>query len=158
MIQNNKLIGIMFGLAVVMLSTLEAAPAGAAPSSASLEQLAQSPSYSDLPPPPPKPEKFTSKQQLKDYLIKLHEYYAIIGRPRFGRRSFDMSASSLVAAAPAYVDFNDDFDDATSYEHATGAGRRVMPDKLVLELVDQNRDGYASKKELNDFVKLWNQL
>ena len=43
--------------------------------------------YSDLPPPPQKPERFTSKQQLKDYLVKLHEYYAIIGRPRFGRRS-----------------------------------------------------------------------
>jgi hypothetical protein len=43
--------------------------------------------YSDLPPPPQKPDRFTSKQQLKDYLVKLHEYYAIIGRPRFGRRS-----------------------------------------------------------------------
>jgi hypothetical protein len=40
---------------------------------------------SDLPPPPVKPEKFTSRHQLKEYLIKLHEYYAIIGRPRFGR-------------------------------------------------------------------------
>jgi hypothetical protein len=43
--------------------------------------------YSDLPPPPVKPERFTSKQQLKEYLVKLHEYYAIIGRPRFGRSS-----------------------------------------------------------------------
>ena len=43
--------------------------------------------YSDLPPPPQKPDRFTSKQQLKDYLVKLHEYYAIIGRPRFGKRS-----------------------------------------------------------------------
>ncbi len=41
----------------------------------------------DLPPPPVKPDHFKTKQDLKDYLVKLHEYYAIIGRPRFGRNA-----------------------------------------------------------------------
>lgn len=154
MCQNNMLIGIMLGLGVMsMYSMLTMAAPASAPSSASLEQIATAQSYSDLPPPPQKPEKFTSKQQLKDYLIKLHEYYAIIGRPRFGRRSFDSSSSLINALAnqsPSAVDLNDDYEDAGFV--------RVMPDKLVLELVDQNRDGYASKKELNDFVKVWNQL
>ena len=35
--------------------------------------------YSDLPPPPTKPEKFTSKQQLKEYLVKLHEQSETFG-------------------------------------------------------------------------------
>lgn len=137
----NSISTSMLGLLVffVMASSLSAAslPAGvSAPSSASLEQLAAAQSYSDLPPPPPKPEKFTSKQQLKDYLIKLHEYYAIIGRPRFGRRSFDMTE---------YNSNNDDL-----FESGI--------DKLLLDMVDHNRDGYASKKEINDFTKIWNQL
>lgn len=31
---------------------------------------------------PAKPEKFDNGEQLKDYLNKMHEYLAIIGRPR----------------------------------------------------------------------------
>ncbi|NP_001191635.1 pro-neuropeptide Y precursor [Aplysia californica] len=36
--------------------------------------------------PPPRPEEFTSAQQLRQYLAALNEYYSIMGRPRFGKR------------------------------------------------------------------------
>ena len=42
---------------------------------------------SDVATPPPRPERFSSKKELKDYVAKLHEYYAVMGRPRFGRSS-----------------------------------------------------------------------
>ncbi|CAF1272118.1 unnamed protein product [Rotaria sordida] len=41
--------------------------------------------FTDVPPPPPRPERFHSREELKRYLQLVHEYYAIIGRPRFGR-------------------------------------------------------------------------
>ncbi|CAF1005832.1 unnamed protein product [Adineta ricciae] len=42
-------------------------------------------SFTDVPPPPKRPERFHSREELKRYLQEVHEYYAIIGRPRFGR-------------------------------------------------------------------------
>ncbi|UJR31878.1 hypothetical protein I4U23_019352 [Adineta vaga] len=49
-------------------------------------QIAQTLSaYTDVPPPPTRPERFHSREELKRYLQLVHEYYAIIGRPRFGR-------------------------------------------------------------------------
>ena len=42
-------------------------------------------SFSDVPPPPARPDKFSSREELKQYLQLIHEYYSIIGRPRFGR-------------------------------------------------------------------------
>ncbi|CAF0767091.1 unnamed protein product [Adineta steineri] len=41
--------------------------------------------FTDVPPPPTRPERFHSREELKRYLQLVHEYYAIIGRPRFGR-------------------------------------------------------------------------
>jgi len=41
--------------------------------------------FSDVPPPPSRPDRFHSREELKRYLQLVHEYYAIIGRPRFGR-------------------------------------------------------------------------
>ncbi|CAF2981133.1 unnamed protein product [Rotaria socialis] len=41
--------------------------------------------FTDVPPPPKRPERFHSREELKRYLQLVHEYYAIIGRPRFGR-------------------------------------------------------------------------
>ncbi|KAL8569798.1 hypothetical protein ACOMHN_006524 [Nucella lapillus] len=35
--------------------------------------------------PPIRPSRFTSPNELKSYLKALNEYYAIVGRPRFGR-------------------------------------------------------------------------
>ena len=34
--------------------------------------------------PPVKPERFENYKQLKEYLVKCYEYYAIHGRPKFG--------------------------------------------------------------------------
>ena len=92
--------------------------------------------YSDLPPPPAKPERFTSKQQLKEYLVKLHEYYAIIGRPRFGR-------SYLIEArgASGEQDLNS-----------------AVPTNLLTEIIDQNNDGLTSPEELFNFLKIFQRF
>lgn len=92
--------------------------------------------YSDLPPPPSKPERFTSKQQLKDYLVKLHEYYAIIGRPRFGRSQNIFNEKS------------------PSSELGTDAMNNLVPVTLAINVMDLNGDGFLSKTELRNFVKL----
>lgn len=92
--------------------------------------------YSDLPPPPAKPERFTSKQQLKDYLVKLHEYYAIIGRPRFGR------SQNL---------FNENIH---SSELGSDAKENLIPVTLAINVMDFNGDGFITKKELHNFIKL----
>jgi hypothetical protein len=97
--------------------------------------------YSDLPPPPAKPEKFTSKQQLKEYLVKLHEYYAIIGRPRFGRSYLLPESRSLPVSSSAEVG---DLDTA-------------VPTNLVAEVIDQNGDGLTTKEELSNFLKIFNK-
>lgn len=34
--------------------------------------------------PPVKPKRFENYKQLKEYLVKCYEYYAIHGRPKFG--------------------------------------------------------------------------
>jgi hypothetical protein len=89
--------------------------------------------YSDLPPPPTKPDRFTSKQQLKEYLVKLHEYYAIIGRPRFGR-SYLLDASRSTEQQDSET---------------------LVPTNLIIEIIDQNGDGYTTKEELFGFLKLF---
>jgi len=38
-----------------------------------------------VPGPPRRPPVFSSPEELKDYLQALNEYFAIVGRPRFGR-------------------------------------------------------------------------
>lgn len=42
-----------------------------------------------MPTPPLRPSLFRSPNDLRDYLQKLNEYYAIVGRPRFGKRNND---------------------------------------------------------------------
>jgi len=37
--------------------------------------------------PPPRPAEFVSAHQLRTYLKALADYYQIMGRPRFGKRS-----------------------------------------------------------------------
>nr|ADC84429.1 neuropeptide Y prohormone 1 [Schmidtea mediterranea] len=42
--------------------------------------------------PPAKPEFFDDPELLRNYIKKLNEYFAIVGRPRFGKR-FDRGFS-----------------------------------------------------------------
>ena len=93
--------------------------------------------YSDLPPPPTKPDKFTSKQQLKEYLVKLHEYYAIIGRPRFGKRSYSLDFQSNEQVADSSELFQE-----------------FIPISDIMKILDPNQNGLVSKKELNNFINL----
>jgi hypothetical protein len=93
--------------------------------------------HSDLPPPPTKPDKFTSKQQLKEYLVKLHEYYAIIGRPRFGKRS------NLL-----------DFQPFGQEEDSSELFQQSIPINAIIEILDPNQNGLITKKELNNFISL----
>jgi len=43
--------------------------------------------YGKMLAPPVRPTEFTSATQLRKYLAALNEYYSIMGRPRFGKRS-----------------------------------------------------------------------
>lgn len=114
--------------------------------------------YSDLPPPPVKPEKFTSKQQLKEYLVKLHEYYAIIGRPRFGRSSPFAQLSQKFHKRPLTVPDAAEIEMSNDQQSATGsASDTSIPTAMIVELIDQNNDGYTTKEELFSFLKIFNQ-
>ncbi|XP_022307882.1 pro-neuropeptide Y-like [Crassostrea virginica] len=42
--------------------------------------------------PPSRPSSFRSPGQLRQYLKALNDYYAIVGRPRFGKRNNDFSS------------------------------------------------------------------
>lgn len=116
--------------------------------------------YSDLPPPPAKPDRFTSKQQLKEYLVKLHEYYAIIGRPRFGRSapSFKRSARSYLFPTAASLDT-----DASQYSFENQASSSEndfssgIPVSILVETLDQNNDGLVNREELINFLKIFEQ-
>lgn len=91
------------------------------------------PQYSDLPPPPTKPERFTSKQQLKEYLVKLHEYYAIIGRPRFGRSLGAFERGFMSSLEQRSLD-------------------KTIPLKYLIDTIDQDGDGQISREEFINFI------
>jgi hypothetical protein len=121
-------------------------------------QLEQS--SSDLPPPPQKPDKFTSKQQLKEYLVKLHEYYAIIGRPRFGRRSYEIKQEDLVDEVKSKPDSTDETLQANEISNENMA--YLLPNSFkstensisfIFELLDSNKDGLITKSEFLKFFK-----
>lgn len=42
----------------------------------------------DYPSPPAVPTRFENPQEVQKYLTQLHNYYLVVGRPRFGKRSF----------------------------------------------------------------------
>jgi len=46
-----------------------------------------------LPTAPEMPEKFSSQQQYREYINKVKEYYEIINRPRWGRRSMPIDST-----------------------------------------------------------------
>ena len=77
----------------------------------------------DITQPPQKPEKFATKQELKDYMVKLHDYYAVIGRPRFGR-SFPMYEKQLSSA------------------EELNTAELNIPVSLVMEIMAKNNDAY----------------
>lgn len=110
--------------------------------------------YSDLPPPPEKPEKFTSKQQLKEYLVKLHEYYAIIGRPRFGRsfpfisQKQKLSDSNMLPSSHK-AELNENFSSELTNEQ--------IPINLIVDLLDHDHNGYTTKEEVFNFISLFIQ-
>jgi hypothetical protein len=104
----------MYGKALVNLALLLVACAlmftfGASPSavaSAASNAGSLSSKFLDMVPPPLKPDQFKSKQELKDYLVKLHQYYSYIARPRFGKRSNFYDTNYL----PAYEQLYNDMD------------------------------------------------
>ena len=96
--------------------------------------------YSNLPPPPLKPDRFTSKQQLKEYLVKLHEYYAIIGRPRFGRSY----PSQMFAQKSKPIEFTEDNQSSEN---------PINPVNLIFELFDHNNDNTITREEVIIFFK-----
>ena len=131
--------------------------------------------YSDLPPPPQKPERFTSKQQLKEYLVKLHEYYAIIGRPRFGRSSppladnKDQQQQQQFEEAMDYdktagLDSDYQYEQATSNENKKNENlllkllenkkttKHSIPSLEIIELIDADNDGRTTLEELQKFL------
>ncbi len=67
--------------------------------------------FLDMVPPPVKADQFTSKQQLKDYLVKLHQYYSYMARPRFGKRGNNNNNNFYDASyLPAYEQIYNDLD------------------------------------------------
>nr|AFW19651.1 neuropeptide F [Lottia gigantea] len=46
--------------------------------------------------PPDRPSEFRSPDELRRYLKALNEYYAIVGRPRFGRSVNKRSAADYL--------------------------------------------------------------
>ncbi|CAF1527672.1 unnamed protein product [Rotaria sp. Silwood1] len=74
--------------------------------------------FTDVPPPPPRPERFHSREELKRYLQLVHEYYAIIGRPRFGRSTVQPRMDPSDVSLFNFFDINGD--KSISYEELHG--------------------------------------
>lgn len=45
-------------------------------------------SATEYPTPPPVPAKFDTPHDVQRYLNQLHNYYMVVGRPRFGKRGY----------------------------------------------------------------------
>lgn len=75
----------------------------------------------------PQPFMFKNRQELMNYLKKLNEYYAIVGRPRFGKRSYnDDGDFSNEAASDEDQEDEDDFQSSSlSSNELTPLGSRV---------------------------------
>ena len=46
----------------------------------------------EYPSPPPVPAKFENAKEIQTYLGKLHNYYMIVGRPRYKLKSLYISS------------------------------------------------------------------
>lgn len=64
----------------------------------------------DMTGPPPRPDVFRNPQELRDYLKALNEYFAIVGRPRFGRSVSKRSTYSFKRNANSFNNLDMDGD------------------------------------------------
>ncbi|CAF1006536.1 unnamed protein product [Brachionus calyciflorus] len=64
--KNQVIMGGLFLVALVLL----------------IEQI----SATEYPTPPPVPQAFNNANEVQRYLNQLHNYYMVVGRPRFGKR------------------------------------------------------------------------
>ncbi|CAF1062464.1 unnamed protein product [Rotaria magnacalcarata] len=66
-------------------------------------------SFTEVPPPPKRPERFNSREELKKYLQKVHEYHMIVGRWRLRRDHEEPDyASSSNSDLFKFFDINND--------------------------------------------------
>lgn len=61
-----------------------------------------------LPSPPRRPDRFRCRQELRDYLKVLFNYYSILSRPRFGRRRRDTKSKISHDDIMRLIDHNGD--------------------------------------------------
>jgi len=87
----------------------------------------------EYPSPPTVPTKFESADDVQRYLNQLHNYYLVVGRPRFGKRSFDFSP----------------FKNA---ELNRNIQNKKMESSHLFSLMDLNGDDYISREEFNRIV------
>ncbi|CAF0861106.1 unnamed protein product [Rotaria sordida] len=71
-------------------------------------------SFTAVPPPPKPPDHFHSKEELKRYLQKVHEYHTIVGRWRL-RRTYDEHQISNTINDDLFKFFNTNNDHHISY-------------------------------------------
>ncbi|CAF0769714.1 unnamed protein product [Didymodactylos carnosus] len=91
--------------------------------------------FSNVPPPPARPHRFYSRQQLKEYLQKVHEYYSIVGRPRFGRLATDLP------------------DIQKTKENASSELLLALFDnnlEQIFDYLDMDKNGYITRREFNE--------
>ncbi|CAF0937757.1 unnamed protein product [Rotaria sordida] len=65
--------------------------------------------FSKVPPPPRRPDHLLSREDLKQYLQKVHEYHSILGRWRL-RRELDKLSSLHTFNDDAMKYFDDNYD------------------------------------------------
>ncbi|XP_059167437.1 pro-neuropeptide Y-like isoform X2 [Physella acuta] len=56
--------------------------------------------------PPERPEEFKNPAELRRYLKALNEYYAIVGRPRFGKRNGGSRLNDIIRPNGDDWDYN----------------------------------------------------
>ena len=91
---------------------------------------------SNMPLPPIMPIKFTTKEEVLEFWTKINEYYAIIGRPKFGRSFASVAKKSLVNEQDEHL-------------------REMMPVNIIIDTLDINHDDFISKQELKEFLSIF---
>jgi len=69
--------------------------------------------FNEMLAPPPRPAKFKSALQLRQYLAALNEYYSIMGRPRFEKRNSPFAKQDTFSSntGEGYADDSTSWDD-----------------------------------------------
>jgi len=107
--------------------------------------------------PPPRPEKFGSVDELNQYLAALTEYYTVLGRPRFGKRSMDlmMNPHQIRYTLSDYNDVMNDEDDDEQNE----ADFKTYKDTQTRHDAYRDRDnGRATDEQTNLISELLQML